>query len=147
MGIVHGIGLSTKTETYGRAMGRRSGRLSPEKHEQIVRLIADHHAVAYGYAYRLSGLEADAEDLVQEAFLLAHQHLDQLRDHSKARPWLLAIVRNCFLKELGRRRPAVESNLDLDLNEVAERSVGLPLTSRDSKRARTGCRRISGLLF
>lgn len=70
----------------------------------IVALVREHHAVVYRYAYRLTGSAADAEDLAQQAFLLAHQRLSQLRDAARAGAWLLTIVRNCFLKDKRRTR-------------------------------------------
>src|SRR5688572_866462 len=72
----------------------------------IVALVREHHAVVYRYAFRLTGSAVDAEDLVQQAFLLAHQRLAQLRDGSKAAGWLMAIARNCFLKDKRRLRPS-----------------------------------------
>jgi RNA polymerase sigma-70 factor (ECF subfamily) len=71
----------------------------------IVTLVTEHHAAAYRYAFRLTGSAVDAEDLVQQAFLLAHQRLAQLRETSRAAGWLMAIVRNCFLKDKRRTRP------------------------------------------
>ena len=45
----------------------------------IVRLIGEHHADVFRYAYRLSGNNVDSEDLTQQTFLIAHQKIDQLR--------------------------------------------------------------------
>jgi RNA polymerase sigma-70 factor, ECF subfamily len=72
----------------------------------IVMLVTEHHAAVYRYAFRLTGSAVDAEDLVQQAFLLAHQRLAQLREASRAAGWLMAIVRNCFLKDKRRTRPS-----------------------------------------
>src|SRR5215203_3221760 len=71
----------------------------------IVMLVTEHHAAVYRYAFRLTGSAVDAEDLVQQAFLLAHQRLAQLRETSRAAGWLMAIARNCFLKNKRRTRP------------------------------------------
>jgi RNA polymerase sigma-70 factor (ECF subfamily) len=81
----------------------------------IVALVREHHAGVYRYAFRLTGSAVDAEDLVQQAFLLAHQRLAQLREPSKAAGWLMAIVRNCFLKAKRRLRPS-EPLLEEPLN-------------------------------
>ncbi len=51
----------------------------------IAELVARHHAELYGYAYRLTGSAADAEDLVQQAFLTAHENLAQLQRAEAAR--------------------------------------------------------------
>ena len=82
--------------------------------DEIAQLVSEHHASVYRYAFRLCGSEADAEDFAQEAFLFAHERLGQLRDASKARPWLLAIVRNCFRKKLRRRSPVKDVDFELD---------------------------------
>jgi RNA polymerase sigma-70 factor (ECF subfamily) len=72
----------------------------------IVSLVTEHHGAMYRYAFRLTGSAVDAEDLVQQAFLLAHQRLDQLREPGRAAGWLMTIVRNCFLKDKRRSRAA-----------------------------------------
>jgi RNA polymerase sigma-70 factor (ECF subfamily) len=65
---------------------------------QIVQRLVDEHYVAlYRYAYRLSGSSADAEDLTQEAFCKAQLNFGQLRDPSRAKPWLFSILRNAYL--------------------------------------------------
>lgn len=85
----------------------------------IVTLVNEHHAALYRYAFRLTGSAVDAEDLVQQAFLLAHQRLAQLREESRAAAWLMAIVRNCFLKGKRRMRPS-EPLLDEPLADDEE---------------------------
>jgi RNA polymerase sigma-70 factor (ECF subfamily) len=60
--------------------------------------VAEYHVRLYRYAYRLSGSAADAEDLVQQVFMIAHQKVDQLRDASCASGWLHTVLRNCYLK-------------------------------------------------
>ncbi|MFW6125040.1 MAG: RNA polymerase sigma factor [Pirellulales bacterium] len=88
----------------------------PEK--DIVRLVSDHHAAVYRYAYRLTGTVADAEDLAQQVFLTAQEKIDQLRRPDSARSWLLAITRRRFLKEVRRRRPEPAADVNLDLGSV-----------------------------
>jgi RNA polymerase sigma-70 factor, ECF subfamily len=82
----------------------------------IERLVADHHAAVYRYAYRLTGSVHDAEDLTQQVFLVAQGRLEQLRDPANARGWLIAILRNRFLKEAQRPEavPATTVGVDLD---------------------------------
>jgi RNA polymerase sigma-70 factor (ECF subfamily) len=89
----------------------------------IAQLVADHHAAVYRYAYRLTGAEADAEDLAQQAFLLAQQRLTQLREADRAGGWLLTIVRNCFLKS--RRHPAASLE-PFQEEQLAAEVVALP---------------------
>lgn len=52
------------------------------------------HAPAAIRAARLFGAGADAEDVVQDAFVKAYTGLDRFRDNGEFRPWLLAIVVN-----------------------------------------------------
>jgi RNA polymerase sigma-70 factor (ECF subfamily) len=91
------------------------------------RLVHDHHADVYRYARRLAGQDADAEDLVQQTFLLAQRKLSQLREPEKARSWLLAITRNCFLKARLKRIPATATSMDLDVGQVAAGPEELPI--------------------
>jgi RNA polymerase sigma factor (sigma-70 family) len=82
-------------------------------------VVAEHHAAVYRYAYRLTGFEADAEDLTQQVFLAVHRKLPQLRDAQCTRSWLFAILRNCFFKSCQKRRPIPAGNLDLNVDSVA----------------------------
>jgi RNA polymerase sigma-70 factor (ECF subfamily) len=50
----------------------------------------------------------DAEDVVQEAFLKAFQHLDQFREDAKFSTWLIRIVVNQGLMMLRKRRATRE---------------------------------------
>jgi RNA polymerase sigma-70 factor (ECF subfamily) len=67
---------------------------------KLADLVERHYALLYRYAYRLTGSEADAEDLTQDAFLTAQAKWGQLRDECCAKSWLFAIARNAFLKQL-----------------------------------------------
>jgi RNA polymerase sigma-70 factor (ECF subfamily) len=49
----------------------------------------------YGFALRISKNHHDAEDAVQEAFLAAYRHLDELKSTQKLGPWIASIVLNC----------------------------------------------------
>ena len=79
----------------------------------VAALVAEHGAVLYRYAYRLSGSSADAEDLTQQVFLTAIQKLDQLREPSAARAWLCAVLRRAYLRK--QRRPQPSSNCAVDV--------------------------------
>jgi len=62
-----------------------------------------HLNAAYNLARWLTRNEADAEDVVQEAYLRAFKHLRSCHG-SDSRPWLLAIVRNTFYTWLQHNR-------------------------------------------
>jgi len=74
--------------------------------------------MVYRYAYRLTGSVPDAEDLTQQVFLTAQERLSQLRKEESARGWLLAILRNYFLKMRQKRRPILAENLGLDMHTI-----------------------------
>jgi RNA polymerase sigma-70 factor (ECF subfamily) len=63
----------------------------------LQRLVDDHYALLYRYAYRLSGTADAAADLTQEAFCKAQAQFGQLRDRSRAKAWLFSILRNAYL--------------------------------------------------
>jgi RNA polymerase sigma factor (sigma-70 family) len=63
-------------------------------------------------AFRLP--EADAEDIFQEVFARAYQHLDKLRDDAAVKPWLAQLTRRLCIDRLrasARERPAAEEEL------------------------------------
>src|SRR3954451_13988178 len=64
-------------------------------------------------AFRLS--DADAEDVFQEVFARAYQHLDKLRDDAAVRPWLAQLTRRLCIDRLratARERPVAEEELE-----------------------------------
>lgn len=65
-------------------------------------------------AFRLS--DADAEDVFQEVFARAYQHLDGLRDDAAVRPWLAQLTRRLCIDRLrasSRERPTADEELEL----------------------------------
>jgi RNA polymerase sigma-70 factor (ECF subfamily) len=88
--------------------------------QPLTPLIEEHSEFLYRFAYRLSGSTADAEDLVQQAFLAAHAKLDQLREPLKARAWLVAVVRNAYRKSIRRDRPLTFSAIGTNPEPVTE---------------------------
>ena len=86
--------------------------------DRMESLVGEHHAAVYRYAYRLTGSPHDAEDLTQQTFLAAQRKLDQLREPGHARAWLYTILRNTWLKELGRRVPVCVTRLDLEFDDL-----------------------------
>jgi RNA polymerase sigma factor (sigma-70 family) len=65
-------------------------------------------------AFRLP--EADAEDVFQEVFARAYEHLDKLRDDAAVRPWLAQLTRRLCIDRLragARERPTAEEEMEL----------------------------------
>lgn len=73
-------------------------------HARIEALFRAHVDAVYNVAYRVLWNAADAEDVVQAAFVKAFTRLDQLEDNAKARPWLLQISYREAITIVRRRR-------------------------------------------
>jgi len=72
---------------------------------------------AYGTALRLTGTAADAEDLVQDAALLAHRGYPGFTRGSNFRAWFYRILLNRFYSNYRRQRRA---GVSVDLDETPE---------------------------
>jgi len=67
-----------------------------DKAEAFRRTMMPHMDAAYNLARYLTRDPSAAEDIVQDAYLRAYRSFDSWRGEA-AKPWLLTIVRNCFL--------------------------------------------------
>jgi len=72
----------------------------PSTQGMVQRLVDEHYAALYRYAFRLTGSATDAEDLTQDAFCTAQLKLEQLREPARAKAWLYSILRNAYLHRL-----------------------------------------------
>jgi RNA polymerase sigma-70 factor (ECF subfamily) len=75
-------------------------------------LIARAGDKAYNFAYRLAGNEADAKDLVQEAFSRALEHSGSYDPSRPFDSWLLRILHNIFLDSMRRHSHTRTVSLD-----------------------------------
>ncbi|MBS0275661.1 MAG: sigma-70 family RNA polymerase sigma factor [Proteobacteria bacterium] len=66
-----------------------------ERRRRFETMALPHLDAAYSLACWLSRSQTDAEDIVQEAMLRAFRAFDGFRG-GDVKPWLLAIVRNCW---------------------------------------------------
>lgn len=66
-------------------------------------LVERHSPLVFRVAYRLTGNEHDAEDVVQEAFLRAYSRLELFEERSHFGSWLYRIAANCAYDVLRRR--------------------------------------------
>lgn len=81
-------------------------------------LIARAGDKAFNFAYRLSGNEPDARDLVQEAFMRALEHAESYDPTRPFDSWLLRILHNIFLD--GMRRHSHSRTVSLDAPSPVE---------------------------
>src|SRR2546425_75982 len=67
-------------------------------------LVERHSRAVFRLAYRMTGNEHDAEDVVQEAFLRAYRRLHQYDQRARFSSWLHRIAANCAYDQLRARR-------------------------------------------
>jgi RNA polymerase sigma-70 factor, ECF subfamily len=96
-------------DIYGKGVAVQSYQ---HKVQQLTDVIARHLARFRRIALRLLGNIADAEDAVQDAFLLAFTHLDQFGGQAKMSTWLTAIVINAARMKLRQRSRQAQLSLD-----------------------------------
>ncbi len=101
----------------------------------LPRLVADHAEVLFRYAFRLSGSSADAEDLTQQTFLIAHQKLSQLREAGSVRGWLFAVLRNAYLKSQENRQRLPLAGATFDIESVPDDVVDNLLVEQEQLQA------------
>ena len=88
-------------------------------------LYREHAGRLYNLAYRMTGTTADAEDLVQEIFLLAHRKIGSFRGESSIGTWLYRLGVNLCLDHL-RSRTHKETRATESLDDDRERGQRLP---------------------
>jgi RNA polymerase sigma-70 factor (ECF subfamily) len=76
-------------------------------------LVERHGRSVFRLAYRLTGHEQDAEDVVQETFLRAFRQIRRFESRSSFATWLYRITVNCS-QDLLRQRPRPGSRQSLD---------------------------------
>jgi RNA polymerase sigma-70 factor, ECF subfamily len=72
--------------------------------EAFRELVEAHSEALFRLAYRLTGNEDMADDVVQETFLRAHRNLHRFDERAQLRTWLFRIASNCAIDGLRRRR-------------------------------------------
>jgi len=72
-------------------------------HGAFEELVRATYMDAYTLAYRLTGDEEDARDVVQEAYLRAFRGLKRFRGEAQFTTWLYRITANCAASTLGKR--------------------------------------------
>lgn len=89
------------------------GRVKGGDHEAFRALVERHSRSVFRLAYRLTGHEQDAEDVVQETFLRAFREIRRFESRSSFATWLYRIAVNCS-HDLLRQRPRAGTRPSLD---------------------------------
>jgi RNA polymerase sigma-70 factor, ECF subfamily len=91
--------------------------------QDAFRVLVDRHSRAvFGVAYRMTGHEQDAEDVVQETFLKAYRQIAQFESRASFSTWLYRIAVNCS-HDLLRQRPRPGTRKSLDDEEGARLDI------------------------
>jgi RNA polymerase sigma-70 factor (ECF subfamily) len=72
--------------------------------ETYGKLVVRHSHGLFRVAYRITGNEADAEDVVQEAFLRGYRKLEGFESRANFGTWIYRIAVHCALDRVRRRR-------------------------------------------
>src|SRR3954467_4115382 len=74
------------------------------KHESFRVLVDRHSWKVFGLAYRMTGNQHDADEVVQETLLRCYKRLDSFEARSTFSTWLYRIASNCALDLLAKRK-------------------------------------------
>jgi RNA polymerase sigma-70 factor (ECF subfamily) len=85
-----------------------------------------HERQVYSLAYRIVRQEHDAEDVTQEAFLSAIEHLAGFREEARFSTWLMRIATHAALKVLRKRRGLDTVSLEASTEPDAEGAIPHP---------------------
>jgi RNA polymerase sigma-70 factor (ECF subfamily) len=96
-------------------------------------LVRAHSAAAFRVAFRMIGNEADAEEIVQEAFLRGYQRLESYQGRSAFGTWIYRIAVNCALNRIGQ--PGIEAEFRHgDESDPQEKTVQVAAREPDPER-------------
>jgi RNA polymerase sigma-70 factor (ECF subfamily) len=90
-------------------------------------LVERHGRAVYRLAFRMTGNEHDAEDLVQETFLRACKQLDKFDGRASFATWLYRIASNCSVDLLRSRQSRERRMVNLTPFSQESESAGDPL--------------------
>ncbi len=130
-----------------RSMGEPRSPLEPPSPEQTVfleRAITQYGKATYNFAYRLTGNEADARDLTQDAFIRVYRAWRSFQPGTSFLSWIYRIVTNLHRDELRRRKGRFQEEIPEDnapqefagqrplavtpIDDYVDRQLGEPLS-------------------
>ncbi|MGE5678007.1 MAG: RNA polymerase sigma factor [Pseudomonadota bacterium] len=83
-------------------------------------LYEKHYNKLFAAAYRLTGSEEDAEDVLQEAFLNAYRAYHEFQGKSSVSTWLYRIVVNCSYRYMKKQKhlPVVDISSQFNMSQA-----------------------------
>jgi RNA polymerase sigma-70 factor (ECF subfamily) len=98
------------------------------------RVVVERHSRSlFRLAFRMTGNEQDAEDVVQETFLSAYRRLDRFESRSSFSTWIYRIAVNCSL-DFSRKRRHEEDRQVTPEPEAPDPVLSLPSTNPSADR-------------
>src|SRR5262249_57606187 len=89
-------------------------------------LVEQHSRRAFQLAYRMTGNQQDAEDVVQESFIRAYRQLSRFEARAHFATWLHRIVANCSVDLIRSRRSRQDPSSMDDIAPVEQPHSGSP---------------------
>src|SRR5271157_3844143 len=91
-------------------------------------LVERHSRPLFRLAFRMTGNQHDAEDVVQESFLRAYRQLGKFDERASFGTWLYRIATNCSLDVMRsrKRRSKQEAAPEADFSEMEDPVLSLP---------------------
>ena len=83
-------------------------------------LVERHSRSVFRLAFRMTGNEQDAEDVVQESFLRAYRQLGRFESRANFGTWLYRIVSNCSVDLMRAKQARHDQSRGDSLDEAAE---------------------------
>src|SRR5438034_7465784 len=109
-------------------------------------LVERHSRSVFRLAYRMTGNEQDAEDVVQESFLRAYKQLGRFESRANFGTWLYRIVSNCSVDLMRAKQARHDQSRGDSLDEAVELpATDLPNPERQAQSAEIQ-RRVQGAL-
>ena len=96
--------------------------------EAFSELVSKYERKIFRLAKNITRNDEDAEDVLQDAFLKAYEHLDRFEGHSKFYTWLVRIAVNEALMKLRKRKSGKTVSLDEPLDagdEFMQREIAV----------------------
>jgi RNA polymerase sigma-70 factor (ECF subfamily) len=103
-------------------------------------LVEQHSRSVFRLAYRMTGNEQDAEDVVQESFLRAYRQLGRFESRANFGTWLYRITANCAVDLMRARQSRRDQSRAEPLDDAVETSSELPTPERLAGSAEIGRR-------
>jgi RNA polymerase sigma-70 factor, ECF subfamily len=97
-------------------------------------LVERHSRPLFRLAFRMTGNQQDAEDVVQESFLRAYRQLARFDERASFGTWLCRIATNCALDVIRGRKRRYEQPADAD-GQIKDRMELLPSGAPSPERA------------